>query len=104
METSKIYLTLLVYVRQGEEELFQQYEDQVLPLLPKFQGELLYRLRPPASSFIYPSSDHPYEIHLLSFNSSLDFENYRQDKERLSYSPLFQRAVEKVILWQGQPL
>jgi len=32
----KLYYTLLIYVRAGQESVFQAYENKVLPLLPKY--------------------------------------------------------------------
>ncbi len=102
MEESKLYITLLVYLHDGEEDSFLKYEDQVLPLLPKYNGELLYRIRPNKNNFVQTPAEYPYEIHLISFSSVQDFENFRQDKDRLSYAPLFQKSVRKVLLLQSQ--
>ncbi|QNF34473.1 DUF1330 domain-containing protein [Adhaeribacter swui] len=102
METEKLYLTLLVYVRKGEEETFLKYEDQVLPLLPQYYGELVYRIRPDKSNFVHATDELPYEIHLLTFPTTQDFENFRQDPERLKHQPLFTKSVRKVLLLPGQ--
>ena len=40
------YLTQLIYVREGHEATFSEFEDIVLPLLARHRGELLLRLRP----------------------------------------------------------
>lgn len=105
MLTSKIYITLLVFIREGEADRFLQYEDRVLPLLSKYNGELLYRIRPQPSNFVHPTTDdQPFEIHVLTFPNPAAFEDYRQDKERLSYFPLFQKAVRQVILLQSEPV
>ncbi|WP_182411739.1 DUF1330 domain-containing protein [Adhaeribacter radiodurans] len=98
----KLFITLLVYLHEGEEESFLKYEDQVLPLLPKYNGELLYRIRPEKINFVQTPTEYPYELQLLSFSSAQDFENYRQDKERLSHAPLFQKSIRKVLLLQSQ--
>ncbi|PSR53781.1 DUF1330 domain-containing protein [Adhaeribacter arboris] len=98
MADSKLYLTLFLYLHEGEEATFLEYEDQVLPMLAKYKGELIYRIRPEITNFVQPSAEYPYEIHLISFSSAQDFENFRQDKERLALFPLFQKSVRKVLL------
>ena len=37
-----IYLTQLIYVREGREADFQQFEEIVLPRLSQYSGELVY--------------------------------------------------------------
>lgn len=98
MADQQLYITLLIFVKRGEEEVFHSYEDKVLPLLARYNGQLLYRIRPEQNSFVYSPEDKPYEIHLVSFASKEDFENYKKDQERMSYAPLFGKSVEKVML------
>jgi antibiotic biosynthesis monooxygenase (ABM) superfamily enzyme len=101
MANQTLYLTLLIFVKPGEEETFQAYEDKVLPLLQHYKGELLYRIRPDTKSIIHATEEQPYEIHLIRFASKTDFEHYKQDKERNIYSPLFRQSVTKVILLES---
>jgi uncharacterized protein (DUF1330 family) len=93
-----VYITLFIFVKPGEEKVFQAYEDKVLPILEKYSGKLLYRIRPDRDSVIHATDEQPYKIHLVSFASKEDFENYRQDKKRNTYLPLFGQSVKKVIL------
>lgn len=40
-----VTITQFVYVKEGKEEIFQQFESLVLPLIPQYNGKLLLRLR-----------------------------------------------------------
>lgn len=41
-----IYVTQLIYVREGHEADFERFEAIVLPRLNAYRGELILRLRP----------------------------------------------------------
>jgi hypothetical protein len=99
-----LYFTQIIFVKEGKEDLFNEFEGYVLPLLSRFNGELLYRIRPQKSSVIATSWGYPYEIHLVSFRSREDFEAYRDDKERIHYLPLKNESVEKMLLIEGSLL
>ena len=101
MANQTLYITLLLFVKPGEEETFQAYEDKVLPLLQHYNGELQYRIRPDTKSIIHATEEQPYEIHLVRFASKADFESYKLDKERNTYSPIFRQSVDKVLLLES---
>jgi hypothetical protein len=92
----KVYYTLLVYFRAGQESVFEEYENKVLPLLPKYQGKLELRLKTTK-----PIAEHPHEVHVVSFPAEQNFEAYRLDPERASYATLFNFSVEKMVLIKG---
>ena len=96
MPPARIYYTLLVYLREGQESVFQAYENKVLPLLSKYSGKLELRLK---TSEITP--ENPDEIHVVSFPAETDFEAYRNDPERLIYATMFHDSVTKAVLIPG---
>jgi uncharacterized protein (DUF1330 family) len=96
-----IYLTQLVYLRDGYEDAFDRFEDAVLPLLSKYRGELLLRLRPGPSSRIGGSSEAPHEIHLVRFESDEDLLRYSDDEERKRLLPLKEQSVRNSLLIKG---
>ncbi len=98
---AKLYITLLLFVKEGKEDIFQTYEEKVLPILGRYEGELIYRIRAQADSFLHLGYEMPYEIHLLSFASLADFERFKQDDERKAYAYLFQESVRETILIEG---
>jgi hypothetical protein len=62
---------------------FRTYEDAVLPLLPEFNGRLERRLR---------NRDGTVEVHIVSFASEADFQNYRNDPRRTAQAPLLKKS------------
>ena len=66
---------------------FRAYEDAVLPLLPEFNGRPERRLR---------SSDGTTEMHIVSFASEADFQNYRNDPRRTAQAWLLERSSARL--------
>ena len=99
-----IYITQLIYIKEGQENAFHQFEDIAIPAILKYSGRLLLRIRPNEDAFIEHNIDKPYEIHLISFDSHEDFENFRQDKERMQFLHLKEQSVKTSILFQGTKL
>ena len=100
----KIYLTQLIFINPGKEQVFMEFEDFVLPLMEKYRGKMLYRIRPGKNNFVHAEGDHPYEIHFLSFESEEDFSAYMKDNTRLQWIHLKQESVQWTILVKGHLL
>jgi hypothetical protein len=58
-----IYITQLIYIKEGQESVFHQFEDIAIPIISKYNGRLLLRVRPTEDTFIEQDIDQPYEIH-----------------------------------------
>ena len=99
-----IYITQLIYLREGQEKTFHEFEDVAIPIIAKYNGRLLLRVRPQEYAFIENSIDKPYEIHLVEFDSEQDFENFKQDKDRMQFLHLKEQSVKTTILIQGTKL
>jgi hypothetical protein len=84
-------LTFVLIVRIPAEgiEDFRAYEDAVLPLLPEYNGRLERRLRNP---------DGTTEMHIVSFRSDADFQNYRNDPRRAAQAWLLEKSSAKLEL------
>jgi uncharacterized protein (DUF1330 family) len=96
-----IYITQLVYIREGGENVFDQFEALAIPLIAKYNGRLLLRVRPTADTFIGQQIDRPYEIHLVEFDAEGDFQNFTLDEERKKFMHLKERSIESVLLVKG---
>jgi hypothetical protein len=70
-------------------EAFRAYEDAVLPLLSEFNGRLERRLR---------NADGTVEVHIVSFASDADFQNYRNDPRRMTQASLLEKSSAKLEL------
>jgi uncharacterized protein (DUF1330 family) len=99
-----IYLTQLIYIQEGKEDVFQQFENMALPIISKYNGQLLLRIRPDNNSYIEHSIDKPFEIHLVEFNSEQDFKNFMQDEERKSFLYLKEQSIKTAILFKESKL
>jgi len=96
-----LYLTQLVYIQPGAESAFHAFEAVALPLLSKYGGELLLRLRPTPDCVVSATTEVPYEIHLLRFQSEADLEQFSQDPERRLFLHLKQASVRASLLVKG---
>jgi hypothetical protein len=76
----------VVRIPAGGVEDFRVYEDTVLPLLPEFNGRLERRLR---------NSDGTVEMHVVSFASEADHQNYLNDPRRKALGWLLERSSAK---------
>lgn len=99
-----IYITQLIYVIEGQEKIFHQFEDVAIPIIEKYNGRLLFRIRPTESSFIQNLIKKPYEIHLVEFDAEQDFENFMKDEERKTFLHLKEQSIKSVVLIKGEKL
>ena len=99
-----IFITQLIYLKEGQEKVFDLFEDIAIPTIQKYNGRLLLRIRPEENSFIEYRIDKPYEIHLVEFDSEADFENFKGDEERKRFLHLKEQAISTSVLIQGTKL
>jgi hypothetical protein len=99
-----IYVTQLIYVHPGKETEFETFESAVLPLLARYRGELLLRLRPNPASVVACSRESPYEVHLVSFETEDDLERYSRDDQRQRFLHLKNESVRSALVVRGTAL
>lgn len=92
-----VTITQFVYIKEGKEDIFQQFEALVLPLIPQYNGKLLLRLRTSREQLIEGELEAPYEVHLVSFESEADLAAYMGDQTREQYLYLKEDSVLKVM-------
>ena len=96
-----IYITQLIYIIPGQEKVFDQFEAVAIPIISKYNGRLLFRVRPDENSFIEYQGDKPYEIHLVEFDSEQDFKNFAKDEDRKKFLHLKEQSIKASTLYQG---
>lgn len=96
-----IYITQLIYLKEGQQNIFHQFEDVAMPIIQKYNGKLLLRVRPENTSVIEANVESPYEIHLVEFETENDFKNFMQDEERKQFIHLKNQSIKKVTLIKG---
>ena len=87
--TNLVTFVLIARIPSEGIEDFRAYENAVLPLLPEFNGHLERRLRNP---------DGTLEVHIVSFASETDFQNYRNDPRRVAQAWLLEKSSAKLEL------
>lgn len=99
-----IYITQLIYIIPGQEAVFNQFEDIAIPIISKYNGRLLLRVKPATEAFIELHVEKPYEIHLVAFDTEMDFENFMRDDERKKFLHLKQQSIRESVLIKGLKL
>lgn len=99
-----IYITQLIYIKEGQEAVFDQFEAIAIPTIARYNGRLLLRIRPDDNSVIEGSLEKPYEIHLVEFDAEVDFMAFMGDEERKKFLHLKEQAIQLVWLLKGVKL
>src|SRR5882672_1094811 len=99
-----VFFTQLIYILDGQESIFDQFEAIAIPAISKYNGRLLLRVRPGKDAYIESSIDKPYEIHLVEFEADQDFTNFMQDPERKQFLHLKEQSIKSVVLIKGTKL
>lgn len=99
-----IYFTQLIYINPGEEAVFEAFENVAMPLIEKYNGKLLLRVRPTAATILERNMDQPYEIHLVEFPGEKDFLDFSRDEDRKKFLHLKEKSVKAVILIKGEKI
>lgn len=96
-----IFITQLITIVEGQEQIFDEFENTATALLFKHNGCLLFRVRPTTNNFIGNSILKPYEIHFITFPKQEDLDNFMQDKERNKHLYLKEQSVKISFLVKG---
>lgn len=99
-----IYFTQLIYIKPGQEKVFDEFESHAIPAIAKYNGKLLFRMRPHKNAVIETAIEPPYEIHFVQFETESDFEAFKTDKDRTKYLHLKEQSVREVWLVKGERL
>lgn len=99
-----IFITQLIYILDRQETVFNQFEAIAIPVISKYNGRLLLRVRPDENAYIESNIENPYEIHLVEFETDNDFANFMQDEERKRFLHLKEQSIKSVLLIKGTKL
>jgi len=98
----KIYITQLIYIKPGQEDTFNQFEEIAIPAIKNYNGQLLLRVRPEENSFVEISIEKPYEVHIVTFDSENDFHNFLNDETRKKFLHLKEQSIKASIIIKGE--
>ena len=96
-----VFIIQLIYILDGQETVFDQFEAIAIPTISKYNGRLLLRVRPDEDAYIESNIENPYEIHLAEFETENDFANFMQDEERKKFLHLKEQSIKSVLLIKG---
>jgi hypothetical protein len=99
-----LYFTQLIYIKPGQEKTFDEFESYAIPAISKYNGKLLFRIRPDKASVIESTIESPYEIHFVQFESESDFDAFKVDKERVKYLHLKEQSIREAWIIKGTRL
>lgn len=99
-----IFITQLIYIIEGQEQIFDEFESIAIPTILKYNGRLLLRVRPTKDAFIESHIDKPYEIHFIEFETQQDFDDFMEDEERKKILHLKEKSIKTSILIRGTKL
>ena len=80
-----ILITQLIYIIDGQEKVFNEFESIAIPTILRYNGRLLLRIRPTKDNFIESHIEQPYELHLIEFQIQQDFESFLKDEEQRNF-------------------
>ncbi|HTB52428.1 MAG TPA: hypothetical protein VK718_06625 [Ferruginibacter sp.] len=99
-----LYITQLIYLKEGQENIFHQFEDIAIPIIATYNGQLLLRVRPDKKAFVENTIEQPYEIHIIQFPSEADFNYFMQDEKRKQFLHLKEQSIKESFLIKGTKL
>lgn len=99
-----IYITQLIFIKKGKEKTFLEFEKIAIPLMEKYNGKMIYRLRPSKDDFIENNKETPYEIHFISFDSEEDLTKFIKDDSRLKFIHLKNDSIKSTLIVKGEKM
>ncbi len=99
-----IYITQVIYIKEGKESAFLEFESHAIPLVEKYNGKLLHRLRPNKDTYVDGVEDMPYEIHFLSFPSQQDLDTFMKDDSRKDFIHLKKESISSALTVIGEKM
>lgn len=99
-----LYITQLIYIIPGKETVFQEFEKHAIPLMEKYTGKLVQRLRPNEDAYLEGEKEKPYEIHVVSFESEAKLQEFFNDDTRLQFKHLKDESVKSILMFKGEKM
>ncbi len=97
-----IYITMMIFVKEGKETAFHEFEYAVLPILENYEGKLIYRIRPNTDSIVHNEKEVPYEIHFLSFPNEEALLAFGNDEKRKKFIHLKEDSIRFTLMIKGE--
>ena len=99
-----IYLTQLIFINEGKESAFNEFESIAIPLMEEYNGNMIYRIKPSSDSFVTANEELPYEIHFLSFPNDSSLKDFLKDERRTDIVHLKNESIRTSYIIKGEKL
>lgn len=99
-----ICITQLVYIKEGQENVFDKFESIAIPVIAQYGGRLLLRIRPKKNAVIENKIEVPSEFHLIEFADEERFKSFVQDEERKRFLHLKEQSIKITLLIKGEKI
>lgn len=96
-----ITIIQLIFIKPGQEKVFNEFEKIVLPLMEKYGGKLLFRQRPNQYTVIETNIGLPYEIHIVQFNDGEGLNGFMNDETRQKVLHLKEISIENAVMYKA---
>jgi uncharacterized protein (DUF1330 family) len=99
-----IFITQLIYLQENQQDTFDQFEAIAIPLIEKYNGKLLLRVRPGSGTVIEKAIESPYEIHLVEFSREEDLTGFMKDETRKTFLHLKEKSIRSAVMIKGEKM
>lgn len=96
------FITQLIYIQPGAEQVLDQFEALAIPLIAAYNGSLLLRLRPGTGAALESNMEVPYELHFVRFETEEDFTRFTADPQRRKFLHLKESAIRSSLIVGGK--
>ena len=98
--TSKLTLVVALYVHEGREAQFEQFEAAAAEIMLRYGGTIERRI----GCATQAGEDGPHEIHVVTFPDEAAFEQYSGDADLNALAELRSSAIRETTVWRGTDL
>jgi uncharacterized protein (DUF1330 family) len=96
-----VVITQLIYLHPDKEAAFDEFEAHALPLVARYGGGILLRLRPTPETLVAGSIEMPHEVHVVWLPSEEALTRYMADEERQRFLHLKEESVRASLVVRG---
>ncbi len=97
---SKVTLVVMLFLNEGHESDFEQFESSAAEIMRRYGGAIERRIR----SASRPDPGEPYEVHIVTFPDQQSLDRYRKDPDLQQLADLRAKSIHHTVVWQGADL
>lgn len=94
----RLYLVVQLWLKTGDVTAFEAFERNAANVMARHGGRIEQAIRLTET----PSTDAPFEVHVVSFPDADAFNAYRIDPATQAVATLRAELIWRTIIWRGQ--